>query len=81
MEDVKTLLRSLIIISIARVLAGEMVMMYKLFYEQLSDMIQHTVSTLSFKKCNTERLSTIIFNYAPNVALISLHEFIIYPCY
>ena len=79
-EDVKTFLRSLIVISIASVLTGEIVIMYILFYQRISDKFQQTVSTLPFKKCYTESLSTIVFNYAPSVALLFLYELTIYPC-
>ena len=79
-EDVKTFLRLLIVISTASVLAGEIVMVYTLFYERLFDTFRQTVSILPFKNCYTESLSTFVFNYAPNVVLIFLHEFVIYPC-
>ena len=45
-----------------------------------SENFRQNVSSLSFKKCYTYRLSTIAFGYAPGVVLMSLHEFIIFPC-
>ena len=81
-EDVKTFLRLLIFISIASVLTCEfpIIMMYKLVHEHISDTFKHNVSPLPFKICYADHLSTIASGYAPSVVLISLHEFIIYPC-
>ena len=77
-EDVKTFLRLLAIISIISALASEFVVMLK-FNQTLNKLFQHDISTLSFKECYTERFSTLAFGSIAIATFIPLHEFIIYP--
>ena len=77
-EDVKTFLRLLILISIASVLACEFEIMYKFVHGHISDMFKHNVSTLPFRKCYTDHLSAIAFGYAPNVVLIYLYTSLLF---
>ena len=55
-EDVKTFLRLLVIITIASMLAGKVVVIYKFN----NNMFKLAKSTLSLKKCYIDRLSTIM---------------------
>ena len=77
-EDVKTFFRSLVVIFIASTLAGEILIIHKL-YDKLINLLQTTTSKLTFKECYTERLPMIAFGYTPIALFIPLCEFILYP--
>ena len=77
-EDVKTFLRSLVIILIGSVLTGEILAVHE-SYTKLINRLQHTKSTISFKECYNERFITSVCAYIPTALFISLHEFILRP--
>ena len=76
-EDVKTFLRLLVIISVASVLAGDVLVMYK-FNQTLNDMLQQNKSTISIKAFYTETFSDV-FGYTAVTIFILLHELFVYP--
>ena len=77
-EDVKTFLRLLVIITTGSVLAGKIIAT-NVLSNQVIKRLQHTKLMLSFNHCYIEIFSTMTLGYAAIAIFIPLYEFIIYP--
>ena len=77
-EDVKTFLRLLIIISIASILLAKVQVM-TLFNNELIRLFQHAKSILSHRECYSERVSVLAFGSCAAALLMPLYEFLFYP--
>ena len=77
-EDVKTFLRLLVIITTGSVLTGE-ITATNVLSNQVIKRLQHTKLTLSSNHCYIEIFSTMTLGYAAIAIFIPLYEFIVYP--
>ena len=77
-EDVKTFLRLLVIVSVGSILLGKVGIMVQ-FNNLLIRVFQHAKSTLSHKECYIERFSIIALGSSAAALFMPLYEFLFYP--